>query len=339
VPGFVETLLSKIDEPPTLKFEPGEEADYKATIKVQALYAQESTAEDHDWDMLDLDGKKQAILYGRAIYKFFAQSKPKYKSNLECVDVYDFIADPIGGGDLEKHRFVIQDNLFKSKEDLKQGVEALGYDATTVEKIINATSADKLVDNDNLYKSKQSRFIALGMDGLTYNYAGQALFKFIEAGTTYNGKRYYVLFNYKTGIRVKCAPLAEVFESNLWWFTSWTTHRDIFNFWSKALVNDIVPLAEMIRVLFNQELDNRNKKNWGRRAYDPEVFPNPTELSWKPDGLVATKAGASRVAPLGNGVYQFVTPELGGTIDLVSYMDSVIGQKTGVNADAQGSAE
>jgi hypothetical protein len=339
VPGFVETLLSKIDDPPTIKFEEGEEADYKAVQKSNAMYEQERQAEDHDWDMVDLDGKKQAILYGRAINKFFAQSKPKYQSTLETVDVYDFIADPIGGGNLEKHRFVMQDNLFKTKEDLKTGIETMGYDAQAVEKIINATSQDVFVDNDNLYKSKQSRFIALGMDGLTYNYAGQNLYKFIEAGTTWKGARYYVLFNYELGLGIKVCPQVEKFKSNLWHWTSWATHRDIFNFWSKAPVDDIIPLAEMIRVLFNQELDNRQKKNWGQRAYDPEVFPNPAELQWKPDGLVASKSGASRIAPLGNGLYQFETPELKGTIDMVQYMDSVIGQKTGVTADAQGSSE
>lgn len=339
VPGFVETLLSKIDDPPTLKFEQGEEADYKATVKVNALYSQEAHAEDHDWDMIDLDGKKQAILYGRAINKFFAQSKPKYKSNLELVDVYDFIADPIGGGDLEKHRFLGQDNLFKSKEDLKQGVDFFGYDKKAVEKIINATSSDKLVDNDNLYRSKQSRMMALGLDGITYNYAGQSLFKFIEAGTTWKGERYYVLYNYETGLAVKCVPLKEVFKSELWWFTSWATHRDVFNFWSKAPVDDIVPLAEMVRALVNQELDNRQKKNWGQRAYDPEIFPNPSELQWKPDGLVATKSGLSKIMNIGNGIYQFETPELRGTIDLVNWIDNTIGQKTGVTADAQGSSE
>ena len=69
VPGFVETLLSKIDDPPTIKFEQAEEADYKAAQKVNALYQIESQKDDHDWDMIDLDAKKQAILYGRAIAK------------------------------------------------------------------------------------------------------------------------------------------------------------------------------------------------------------------------------------------------------------------------------
>jgi hypothetical protein len=339
IPGFVETLLSKIDDPPALKFGPGEEADYKAALKTQAMYEQDSTREDHDWELIDLDGKKQAILYGRAVKKFYTVSKPEYKANLEVVDVYDFIADPIGGNDVEKHRFVMQDNLFKGKEELKQGVEMGIYDPKAVEKIINATSQDKLVDNDNVHKSKQSRLMALGLDGITYNYAGQSLYKFIEAGTIWKGKRYYVLFNYETGLAVRCEPLTEVFKSNLWWFTSWASHPDIFNFWSKAAVDDIVPLAEMIRVLINQELDNRQKRNWGMRAYDPDMFPNPSELNWRPDGLVAVKSGTTKVQQIQSGLYQFETPELNGTINLTQYLDTIIGQKTGVTADAQGSSE
>jgi len=339
VPGFVETLLSKVDDPPTIKAEQAEDADYKAVQKVNAFREVESHKEDYDWDMVDVDAKKQAILYGRAIAKFFAQSKPEYKSNLELVDVYDFIADPIGGSNLEKHRFVMQDNLFKSKEDLKQGVENLGYDSAAVEKIINATSQDKIVDNDNQYKSKQSRMMALGIDGITFNYAGQPLYKFIEAGTTWKGVRYYVLFNNETGTAVKCVPLKEVFKSNLWWFTSWATHRDTFNFWSKAPVDDIVPLAEMVRVLVNQELDNRQKKNWGQRAYDPEMFPNPADLQWRPDGLVAVKSGSTVTRGIEQGVYQFETPELRGTIELVNYIDDLIGEKSGINADTQGASD
>jgi hypothetical protein len=339
VPGFVETLLSKVDDPPAIKAKQGDEADYKAVQKVNAFIRIESKAEDYDWDMLDLDAKKEAILYGRAIAKVYSQSKPEYKSNLEDVDVYDFIADPKGGGNLEKHLFAQQDNLFKNKQDLKLGVESMGYDARAVEKIINATSGDKLVDNDNQYRSKQSRLMALGLDGITFNYAGQPLYKFIEAGTTFNGHRYYVLFNNETGVAVKCVPLKEVFKSNLWPWVSWATHRDLFNFWSKAPVDDIVPLAEMIRVLVNQELDNRQKRNWGQRAYDPDVYPNPSDLNFRPDGLVATKSGASRLQPIGNGVYMFETPELNGSIDLVNWIDGIIGEKTGVNADAQGSSQ
>jgi hypothetical protein len=339
IPGFVETLLSKIDDPPALKFDPREEADYKATMKANSFYQAESTAEDHDWDLIDLDAKKQAILYGRGIKKFFSESEPEYKSNLEVVDVYDFYCDPIGGGNLEKHRFAGQDNIFRTKQELKAGAESGLYEKTAVEKLINATSADRLVDNDNVYRSKQSRMMALGMDGITFNFAGQDLYKFIEAGTMWNGQRYYVLFNYETGAIIRCAPLKEVFKSNLWPWVSWATHRDIFNFWSKAPVDDILPLAEMVKTLVNQELDNRQKKNWGQRAYDPEVFPEPSQLEWRPDGLVRMKSGSSRVQRIDQAVYSFETPELKGTIDMVAWIDGIIGQKSGVTADTQGSSK
>ncbi len=339
VPGFVETLLSKVDNPPTLKFKEGEEADYKAAQKANAFYQQESQAEDHDWDLIDLDTKKLAIMSGRGINKYYAESYDGYKSCLEVVDHYDFIADPIGGGNLEKHRFVMQDNLFKNKADLKTGVEQGMYDAKAVSDLINATKDDALVDNDNTYRSKQNRMIALGLDGITYNYAGQALYKLIEAGTTYNGKRYWCAFNYETGIVVRAIPLEEVFKSKLWPWTSWATHRDVFNFWSKSPLDDVLPLADMARILLNQELDNRLKRNFGQRAYDPDVFPNPAELIWGPDKLVAVKTGTSKVQEIGRGIYSFETPELKGTIDLVQYLDNVIKEKSGVNSEAQGQSD
>jgi hypothetical protein len=69
IPGFVETLLSKIDDPPSLKFKKGEEADYKATMKVSAFYEIDSQKDDYDWEMVDLDVKKLAALSGRGIAK------------------------------------------------------------------------------------------------------------------------------------------------------------------------------------------------------------------------------------------------------------------------------
>ncbi len=339
VSGFVETLLSKVDDPPTLKFKQGDEADYKAVKKAQALYQQDSRRDDYDWDMVDLDGKKIAALYGRSITKIYAESLPKYKSTLEPIDVYDFICDPIGGGNLERHRFVMQDNILKTKEELKAGVEAGIYEKEPVEKLINATKQDALVDNDSIYKAKQNRLISLGLDGVSYNYAGQAMYKMVEAGTMWNGKRYYALFNYETGMIIRCAPWTDVFKSNLWCWTSWATHRDVFNFWSKSPVDDILPLADMIRILVNQELDNRLKRNFGQRAYDPDMFPNPVELTWKPDGLVAVKSGSTTARSIESGVYQFETPELQGTINLVNWIDTIIGQKSGITAEAQGASE
>ena len=339
IPGFVDTWTSKMSKHVTLSYEQQNEAEYRAVLKANALINAEKSHDDYDWDMADSDGKKLAAMSGRSIYKYYAESKPSYKSHLDPVDHYDFIADPMGGGDLEKHSFVQQDNIFRSKTELKEKGEAGIYNAAQVERLVNTTSEGRLVDNDNSFHSKQNRFTALGLDGISHNYAGQSLYKFIEAGTTYNGKRYYCLFNYETGIWVRCQPLKQVFKSEKWWFVSWATHRDTFNFWSKSPCDDMIPMAEVIRVLVNQELDNRNKRNYGQRAYDPQMFPNPVELEWKQDGLVRVKAGASTVNEISRGIYEFETPELQGTLDLVTWIDGMLKEKTGINSEAQGQTD
>lgn len=337
--GFVDTLLSKIDEPPSIKFTQNEEADLRISQKTQALYEVESKNEDADWASKDLDAKKLAILYGRAIFRAYGESDPKYKFNLFVTDIYDFIADPMGGGDLENHRFVAEDNIFKSKYELLEGAKIGIYDKSAVFKLVNNVPEQTLVNNETLYQNKQNRFTALGLTSQMHNFVGDGMIKFVEQGTTYHGERYYVLYEYASGHAVRCEKLTDIFESNLWWWTSWATHRDAFNFWSKAPADDIRPVAEAIRILVNQELDNRQKRNWNQRAYDPDVFPNASELPYRPDGLVATRAGASKVQNISNGIFTFETPELNGTINLVDWMDGIIGQKSGVTGDTQGKSD
>jgi hypothetical protein len=340
IPGFVETWTATMARHVTLNFEQQEEADYKACQKVTALYQAQKEKDDYDWDLIDSDGKKLAALSGRSIYEYYAESKPKYKSNLSPVDHYDFYCDPMGGGNLENHRFLGRDNIFLSREELKKGVEAGLYDAAAVSKLINATKNDVIVDNDSMFRSKQNRLTALGLDGITHNYAGQALYKFIRAGTTYNGERKYVLFNHETGISIRTKPLKEVFESDLWWFTSWATNRDTFNFWSKGPCEDMLPLAEAMRVLVNQELDNRNKRNYGMRGYDPALIDDPAQLEWRPDGLVKFKSGSAQIlGDMSKGLFNFETPQMSGTIELVNWIDGMLKEKTGVNSEAQGQSD
>jgi len=341
ISGFVDTWQAKMAKHVPLTFDQGvDSADYRAAKKTTAFYGKIKVKDEYDWDMQETDGTKLAGIYGRTIYKYYASSTKGYESNLEPVDVYDFYTDPLGGGIDERAKYKGQDNIFRSKEELKAGAEAGLYDAGQVSKLINATKTETLVDNDTQFKAKHSRLMALGMDGITHNYAGQNLYKLVESGTTFNGERNYVVWNYETGIWVACVPWKERFKSNLWCWPSWATNRDIFNFWSKSPCDDILPVAESIRILINQELDNRNKRNYGQRAYDPSVFPEPAQLEWRPDGLVALKAGTWQMqGDMNKALFQFETPELKGSIDLANWLDNMLKEKTGVNSEAQGNTD
>lgn len=337
--GFIDTLLSKIDDSPLVRFKPAEEADFRSVKKIQAVYDRISTLEDSDFASKDIDGKKYASMYGRAIFKVFGESDPEFNFKVSVVDPYDYYVDPKGGGEPEDARFMGEDNIFKSKSQLIQGAQDGRYIKKNVALLVNGITPSTIVDNQDRYRNKENRLFALGLSGSTNFYTGEGLERFIESGTIVNGERYYVLWNYATGLAIRCEPLKEVFESKLWWWPSWATHRDPHNFWSKAPADDMRPIAETIRILANQELDNRQRKNYGQRAYDPEVFPNGSELSWRPDGLVAVRAGSSRVQQIANAIYEFKTPDLEGTINLVNWLDNMAGQKSGVTAAAQGQAE
>ena len=94
--SFVHTVLSKVDNPLTFKYTKRKDSQLK---RVQMLNALKSIDQQNDnWDIKDIVGKKQAIIYGRAIYSYFADSYNGYAPHLDNVDVYDFLIDPSAGG-------------------------------------------------------------------------------------------------------------------------------------------------------------------------------------------------------------------------------------------------
>jgi len=59
-------------------------------------------------------------------------------------------------------------------------------------------------------------------------------------------------------------------------------------------------------------------------------------LYWRPDGLVRADTSKGSIS---SGIYTFETPEISGTIDLIAFMDSFLGRKTGITPEAQGAGE
>jgi hypothetical protein len=337
--GFVDTMHSKVDEKTIVRFKEAHESLYRNTKKTQAFWDAESNKDDNDFASKDLNVKKLAIMSGRGIWRVFGESKPKFKFNLRPVDHYDFYIDPMTRGGVENARYLGEAGIWLSRQQLIDGANDGMYDAKAVDTLINGQSEDTIKDNDDKYRNKANRLNALGLTGTMFNFQGEGMTQFIESGTTYKGKRMYALWNYETKLIIRLEEWDKVFESGMWAWKSWATHEDEFNFWSKGPCDDILPVAESIAVLFNQELTNRNRRNMGQRAYDPEMFPNAALLEFRPDGLVPTAAGATKTRQIASGIYQFETPELQGTINLVEYMDNMLGTKSGITAGSQGAAE
>lgn len=343
--GFVDTLLSKIDNPPEIMFEPTEEADFRLVKKVNSLKTVDSSPNHGNWKYKDILSKKINIFTGRSIFQYWADSVSGYRSHLEPIDSYDFITDPLGGGlDEENHRFLGKDNINRDKWELLRVKDAMKFDPSQLTKLLSKQStltSDQIAGYKN---QKLARFSAMGINLQNYLLKRPDTYKLVEWYTTYEGQRWYVLMDMDNDVWISIVPLLEKFKQKneetddaYWPFCSFASKADLFNYWSVAPADDIREINMAANVFISQAIENRNKINFGQRAYDVKMFTDPSLLEYRPDGLVPVSRTRGSIA---EGIYQFETKEMGitGTIDFVKFLDNFQGVKSGVNNDTQGNS-
>lgn len=343
--GFVDQLMAEITDTVVVRFEPTDEADYRAAMKTSALFDNQikSNLPHAQWGLKDRYAKKLAIFSGVAIMKYHTESEP-FRPVLSNVDHYDFHNEPAGGGNLEAHLFCGEEGIFKTKEEIESGAESGWYDADSAKTLLYRTSGQQFKENTEAYNQRINRYRAMGLDPESNNYVGQAIFKLVEWYLTYNGCRYYCLFEERSMTAIRICKLRDMFsiiEPNtdaLYPYVAWHTNEDPKIFWSKAPCDDVKPIAITINRLMNQQMYNRDKQNMGQRLYDPKMIKDVKSLSdWRVDGLtpVDTLNGQRN---LSQAVFPLVTGNLTGTVELVQFLNEFTGQKTGSTPGSQGQA-
>lgn len=345
--GFVDTIMSNLDDAPTAEITHNDIADYKSAVKYQALFDQESTSTQPNasWALKDRYVRKNALFSGVGVYSLFADTyEGKMKMYFNAVHYDDFHCEPSGGGDLENHLFCGEEFIYKTRQELLLGAEMGIYDRDQVQKILTTTSSSDHKEVTDEYQQRNNRQKAIGLDPETNNYIGQEVYRMVQFTLVFEGVRYYCLFQDKTNtwVRVKLLrdmyPLEQGCDEALYPYVGFQTHEDQTTFWSKAPCDDARPIATNINRAINQELYMREKSMMGMRAYDPEIFPDPEALAdWRPDGLVPFDSRGGTL-DIRQGLYEFKTGELSGTINLVEFFDSYAGQKTGTTPGSQGVA-
>ena len=331
--GLVDTLLADFDDPISLQFKENDPADYSAIKKVNSAWATQRDSLDTDlmWDMKLRWDRINAINTGRGIQKFFCESEPEFKQVFKVIHLADFEFEPRGGGHLENHLFHGESNIEKSESDLEASANTGYYNAENVASIINIASKSDYKPSQD-FEFLQS-FRSLGLDPASNNYVGVPIYYVCDWIMTYDGHRYNIVFDPWTQQWLRCERLDKMTASNLSPYTSWATHEDQKNFMSKCYGDDFYAFHETIGTLVNQELTNRAKQNMNARAYDPEMWPDIAKLdkaSYRPDSLVPFDSlGGTR--QVSQGIYEFKTAELSGTIDMVNWLEGALSKNTGVS--------
>ena len=327
--GMVDSLLAQFNDEVKIKYTASNPALYITIPKIQAHWEKEkdSPSPNARWNYKARTDRFNAVLSGRGILEEYAYNDPKYENVLNVINYSDFHCAPLGGGLLDRHPFAGKEGCFVSESDLKTNSK---YDQKQVEELTRYSwASEDFTTLETTYGTKFERWRALGLDPQTNSFSGDKTYNLCDFIISDNGKKYNVVFEPCSGIWVYC----EEWDGDAYPWKTYATHEDDKNFWSKSYADDFYNIADAIIIMVNQELTNREKKNYHGRAYDKDMFTDVAKLDaaqYRPDALVPanTMGGVKKIA---EGIYEFTTPELKGTIDLVNWLSSYTADKVGTD--------
>lgn len=340
--GMIDTLNAQYDTPIQLKFQEGDASDYFKVQKINGAFQMEvmNTAQNSKWDSKLRMARKHAIMNGRAILKLTAESDPEYTSELDVVNLKHFHFQPRGGLYLENHLFSGEEDIEKTKSELVAAALSGAYNKNQVAELLRKSSDRDYLPNQSAdFGQRLSRFKPLGLDPDNNSYVGEAVFRLAQWIINIDGKRYLLVFHPWSNTWLRFERWSDITSSDLYPWESYATHEDDENFLSKSYADDLYPASDAIVAMFNQELTNREKRNFGARAYDKDMFKDVRKLDeamHRPDALVPadTQNGAKRI---GEGIFEFKTGELNGTVNLIDWVTGSLGRNTGATDLAMGS--
>jgi hypothetical protein len=339
--GYTDTLLSKIDDTTKLVWKPTKGGSLKASKKMNAAWERESASDRSNWPMKDRWAKKLAINSGRGTFVLYPELDPQadqpFKFCIDNADHYDLVVEPNGGGHLEKHLFKYQKNVFKTEADLRNGARLGYYNGGQVSKLLNATSETDFKQSSDDYKNKVSRFASVGLDAENNNYVGQRLFNLVQGELYYKGQWYYILFDSRSKIWIRFVTRKENLGADISMFVSWSTDDDPFNFWNLGPSDVIYPAADAMRLNLNGMLNNMRKKIDAMIAYDPEVVTDPSQLVYRPNGLISAILSKRPGLSLADVVHYLPTENVAElAVNITQYLNNFLGEQSGITPAAKG---
>lgn len=324
---FINSYLSKVDNPLQFKFTKRKEAQLKRVKRLNAL--KEADASTGFWDLKDIAGKKQALTYGRAIYCYYADNYDGYKSHLENVDVYDFLIDPRAGGlDLERARYMGRYGIVLDEADLKNG----DYIKSEVKNLTQGKSNSTEENNKKPREAAQTASTTTQETDDTYT--------FWEWYTTYNGERYYLLMQ-EGGTAVRCERLTDLFPATKNFpkgaFPFWTyaVTPDLTEFWTPAPADQVREIFMAQNVNINQMLDNAEEHNKPMKVVDVAALENLAELKYRKGGDIKVKPGTDAQKAV-----QFMRPSTIDTpLKVFDKLEQIQEKASGVTAGSKGTSD
>jgi hypothetical protein len=336
--GFVHTILSKIDSPLTFKYIKGESADLKKSKLMNAIKDKDSKT--GRWNFKDLMGKRDAAIYGRAIYLYLTRNdKGVYKSLLNLIDPKDFLIDPDVGGlcteeedgsGVEKAAYLGWWNTKLTRAQLTQGIKDGIYYKKVVEDLLDGGSNTTTKTQQDI--DKDNRKIG-GAPRERFKNENQFIF-YTWITTDENDDRYYLVLT-PSGDCIRCEPWKDIRKSERYPIWTWAAFPDPREFWTPSYCDFARGIFMAQEKSINQSLDNSEQINRPQTAVNVDYVRNLAQVRYRKDGYIEIEGNIDV-----NKVLQTrQTPPIEGPFKVYDKLEQIVETESGVTADVKGTSD
>lgn len=333
---LVHTYLSKVDNPLQFKYGKQKNSQAKRTDRLNAMRDRDRKIDK--WDMKDLVGKKQCLVYGRSINHYFSDAVRKiYRPHLESVDAYDFLIDPACGGiDIEEARNLGSFSVMLDKKQIYNGKREGYFRKDIASRLLKESgnfNSVSIEDNNKQFRTYDQNTIGRKQT------SDENVFKFWRWYTTDpDGERVYLLMTDQGEVlRAEylgdLLPTTEDYPMGMWPFWSYAFMPDLTEFWTPSFCDFIREILMAQDITVNQALDNAEAINKPMKVVNVSAIDNLAELKYRRDGVIKVKGDGVDI----NKAYQtVVTPSIDTPLKLFTLLEGISAKATGVNDGTRG---
>ena len=337
----IKTLLSKIDDPPSVVWKELD-GEREKEIILQAKW--DDDFDKNNFEGLDIQDKKTTLLYGRAFKKL------NYANNafkVHALDIFDTVVDPLVDPlDIETARFLTHQNIFKT---LRQILADKRYDNKAKNELKTyLTTNDAIIqsgDNKEELDKKQERLMAMGVNASDFNEfsAGDTILNLSEHYTKlWNPQKkkfeWYIVTCVNDRVMLLKESLNDLLGIDFLPFVSWGEDVETQDIWSDGPADLVRTPNKVLNVWFSQMLENRTLKNFQMHWYSPESNYTPQSYEPGPGRMLP-----SPPVPQGKSIQDVLMPVavsgLEDTLTQIEFLIKLVESGTAATAIEKGVSE
>lgn len=326
VPIIRETIsswISKIDEPPKLKFEcrgkTNKEKDGEIIFNEIYKYYYDKLK----LDILDNIEKKIVGLQGRGFKKIGISNNEIF---IDLIDPYDIEIDPRANPlNLNEASYVIHTHIYRSLREILANPK---YDAEGKKQLkVYLDSKDSIIksasDNES-YESRKARLENLGVTNFE-EYGGNDVkvelnesYRLVWHEDTKQFVRHLIIIA-ADAVVLYNAPLIEAIGIYDIPIVTWASDPDAVDFWSDGIADNVRTFNKITNMYISQDVENRTYRNFGMYFYNTMngTF-QPRAFDAKPFGFYGLPGSPAEI------LKPIEIPQLGDVSNQITWLKNLI---------------